>query len=96
MLSILRPKTEEITEAWLELNDEERCDFFSYPTLITDNQVQEDKRGVACSMYETRHECIENFGKKRKGRENLRGIVVVGKKILKYLRNICDQTFFPG
>jgi len=76
MLSILRPKTEGITEVWVELNDKELCDLFCSPTVIT-----EDKRGAACSMYETCHECIENFGRKSKGKENLREIVVVWKKI---------------
>jgi hypothetical protein len=37
---MLRPKTEEITEAWVELNDEELCDLFCSPVVITDIKLK--------------------------------------------------------
>jgi len=53
MLSILRPKTEEITEEWLELNDEELCNLFCSPTVITDIKLK--GIGEALHVARTRH-----------------------------------------
>jgi hypothetical protein len=55
MLSILRPKTEEMTKVWVELNDEELCDLFSSPIVTTDIKLQRIREvlHVACMRHAT-------------------------------------------
>jgi hypothetical protein len=73
MLTILRPKTEEITEVWLELNDEELCDLFCSPTVITDIKLKRMREvpHVACLRHATNAQKISD-GKVR-GEKTYRG-----------------------
>ena len=55
MWSMLRTKTEEITEVWVELNDEELCDLFCSPNIVTDIKLERIREvlRVACMRHAT-------------------------------------------
>jgi len=90
MLSILRPKTEEIRETWVELNDEEQCYLFCSPTVSTDVKLKRLRDVLHVSCMRQAMNAYKISDGKLVAEKTYGGIMVVWTKILKHFRNICD------
>jgi hypothetical protein len=42
-------KRDEVTEGWRKLHNQELCDLYSSPSIINNNQVEEDDMSGSCS-----------------------------------------------
>jgi hypothetical protein len=55
---IFGPMKDEVTGELRKLHKEELCDLYSSPSIITNNTVEEDEMGGACSTNWGEEECI--------------------------------------
>jgi hypothetical protein len=58
MLRLFGPERDEVIGGWRKLHNEELHNFYSLPSIIKSDQVEEDKVGRGCSAHEGEEECI--------------------------------------
>jgi hypothetical protein len=59
---IFGPKRDEATGECRRLNNEELSDLIRITKYYSGNQIEKNEMGGACSTYEGKEKCVQDFG----------------------------------
>ena len=55
------PKKEEVTRKWKKLHNAELNDLYSSPSICSDDQIEKNEVGEACSAFGGKERRIQDF-----------------------------------
>ena len=59
---IFGPNMDEVTWKWRKLHNEELNDLYSSPNIVSDDNIEKNEMGGACSAYGGEERRIQGFG----------------------------------